>query len=120
MNIHKFCINCEIEFQLGENNNGDFCSDECADAFNARCDPAQLDKSRNTNPDALPTNELLNVTLANRAVRNLSGHLPPNTEEAIASMLRIGGVNQEAINKVMATKSKADVNTNSQNETEPK
>jgi len=113
----KYCINCELEFMPGENNNGDFCSAECADAFNAKCDPVQLDKSRNTNPDALPTTELLSGI---RPARTNMGHLPPNTEDAIASMLRIGGVNQEAIAKVMATKTKADVNTNSQNETDPK
>ena len=100
-NSSKFCINCEIEFQPGENNNGDFCSDECADAFIKGADPELVSRSANTNPDALPITQ----DSWNRSPRTNSGHLPPSTPEAIASMLKIGGVSQADIDKVLQTKS---------------
>lgn len=92
---HKYCINCEIEFMSGENNKGDFCSDECADAFIKGADPELIARSANQNPDALP------ITQDSWPPRTNTGHLPPNTDEAITSMLKIGGVNQSDIDKVL-------------------
>jgi len=116
INTHKYCINCENE--VGEalrDSHDDFCSPECAEEYAANADPELLNRARNTNPDALPITQdswTGNRTGYNSTTGNKNNGLPPNNEDAIASMLKIGGVSQADIDKVLQTKSS--------NESEPK
>lgn len=124
----KYCVNCEeaiLVIEAYQGDIGDFCSDKCANEFINGCDPDLLARAQESNPHALPSFDVLSSPRIN------SGHLPPNTLDAVQSLLRIGGVSQEAIDNVvsiekankaaaidkqMAESEEADVKDNSQNE----
>lgn len=116
MIIHKYCINCEEQisnYDPVKNGITDFCSDKCSQEYAASCDTELLNRARNTNPDALPINNIeITSPWGRKRVITTDGSLPPNSEDAIASMLKIGGVSQADIAKVLQTKSS--------NESEPK
>ena len=97
----RYCINCEE--LLFTNSEGDFCTQACADEYAASCDPRILELAREANPDAMPVKQE-----ALSGFRSKGGELPPNTLDAVTSMLRIGGVKQDDIDRVMNIKPEED------------
>lgn len=88
------CINCEESFEIVKSDPADFCSAECAQEYAAKANPEVLQRESNTNPDALPNLaeawNLPNSSAVNKGRVNnaATGILPPNTMEAISSLLQ--------------------------------
>jgi hypothetical protein len=102
----KYCVQCEEKLSDEREilMRSDFCSQECADEYLSNADERILLNARESNPDALPISDaqLYGRGIKSAITRPIDGHLPPSTLEAVQSLLQIGGVSKEDIDKVVS------------------
>lgn len=104
----KYCVNCENQITpsqtfIADTQCDDFCSQECADEYLSNADERVLLLARESNPDALPLSETaIKSPRLNTGHSNSQSGILPGTLEAVQSLLQIGGVSKEDIDKVVS------------------